>query len=151
MFMCTMQVSFAQGYKIIKKYKHAKGVTTIGMSGGIFNFIGKFVDIEGVEDDIIKKVKHARVMLVNDKVQRHAIMDMQKDFNQLFRQKNFKPLLKIKDGEHDVDVIMKQSNGNLIDELIIFINAEDNLVAVVIDGDFTVNDGKKIVQLIRKS
>lgn len=150
MISFSAQISFGQSHKIIKKYKHAKGVTTIGMSTGVFNFLGKFIDIDGVEDDIIKKVKHARIMIVNDNVQKHAITDMQKDFNQLFRQKNFKPLVKIKDGENDVDIIMKQTNGNLIDELIVFINAEDNLVAVVIDGDFTIQDGKKIVQLIQK-
>ena len=129
---------------LFEKYENEDNVTIVSISKAMFNLIPGNIATSNIDiKDIIPKIES---MLIITSEENSLKEKMNADFNALIeKDKNYEELMRIKSGKSNILFNIKK-RGNLINELIMFVNGDNDFVAIQILGNFTMEDIQKITK-----
>ena len=134
---CT-SIGFAQN-KLFDKYADMDDVTSVYISKAMFQMMPK---IEKVGVNLMNmKGKIESLQLVSTEKQ-DKIVQMKKDFSKLVTSQH-QELMRVKDGNSRVN-FYSNMQGDRIKELIMLIDGEDSFTAILLVGNFTLEDIQEI-------
>jgi len=138
----------AQGSKIFEKFENKDGITTMNISGSMFNSnMAGEIDFDGAEE-ILKKINSIQLIIAEDSANYKNVADnLRRDVRALMKS-GFEPLIQVKSNGEKVDVRFHET-GKEKGELLIFVDDGDSLVSVFIEGKFTSSDAKKLAKELR--
>jgi len=143
----TMQSQAQETKRLFKKYRKAKGVMGMSVNGVIVDFAIGVSDMDKETKRALKKMtKGVGFIVMEDSDHRNAKKVM-RHFSEYLEDENFESLATVKSNGERVDVKLKKS-GDYFRELVVFINADDSAVAVVVNGKFTKDDARKLARAI---
>jgi hypothetical protein len=129
---------FAQN-KLFEKYADMDEVTSIYISKAMFQMMPK---IENVGVNLMNlKGKIESLQLVTTE-KKDKIAQMKKEFSQLVTSQH-QELMRVKDGTSRVN-FYSNMKGEQIKELIMLVESEDNFMAIMLVGNFTLKDIQEI-------
>lgn len=115
-----------------KKYKGEGETFSLSLSGWIVRLAANHVE-EKPAREVLKKVKHLRVMIMEDHnpVPADAFKQLLKDL----RGEKFEDLMQIRDGGDLVQFMVKEK-GDTINELLLLVHGDDEFVIIGLNGLF---------------
>lgn len=141
----AMQGAFAQNNAIEKyfqKYEDKESFTSVYVSEYMFSLFAD-IDVEEVEDkevmEILQGLKSLQVLTTEETPNKYY-----EEAIQLIDQKEYKMLMKVKDGDTNVRFLIKKE-GNVVQELLLLVGG-DEFVLLSIVGNI---DLKKISKLAK--
>ena len=136
---CT-NIGFAQN-KLFDKYADMENVTSIYISKTMFKMMPK-VDNIGLNLMNLKgKIESLQLVTTENK---DMISKMKKDFSQLVTSQH-QELMRVKDGKSNVK-FYADMKGDLIKELIMLVDDDNNFTAILLVGNFTLQDIQEITE-----
>lgn len=144
-FLFAMQGAFAQNNAIEKyfqKYEDKESFTSVYVSEYMFSLFAD-IDMEDAEDkevmEILQGLKSLQVLTTDENGKKYY-----EEAIQLINQKEYKMLMKVKDGDTNVRFLIKKE-GNVVKELLLLVGG-DEFVLLSIVGNINL---KKISKLAK--
>jgi nitrogenase molybdenum-iron protein alpha/beta subunit len=128
--------------KLFDKYENEDDITFISISKAMFKMIPKNINTGNINiKNIIHKIESMRI-ITSEKAD--LIKKMNVEFkSSVSNNKNYEELMRVRDHKSNI-TLNARKKGNTINELIMFVNAENNFVFIQILGNFTLDDIQKI-------
>ena len=149
LIMCILSINIAYAQNntfksLFEKYESEDDVTIISISKAMFNMMSGNINTGDVDLKNITPKMESLLIMTSDK---SKIKDkMALEFKSLIeKDKNYEQLMRIREGKSNV-IFNAKKNGNIINELIMFVDDENEFVVIQILGNFTVEDIQKITQ-----
>ena len=146
-------LSMAQSESVKELHKSLKlsdGYVSMSVSGGILRFITRFTDMENAKD-----IRHAAKDIKSVKVytfpKKEAVFS-DREINILrseIKNEAFEELMVVKEGAENVEVLIKEINGEIINTLF-FIEEAQNLVVLDLIGKIDLEDIYKLMKDMEK-
>ena len=139
--LCT-SMGFAQN-KLFDKYADMDGVTSVYISKAMFQMISGINmknTVKGVDLENMKGKIESLQLVTTDK--KEKIAQMKSEFTQLVTSQH-EELMRVREDNTNIRVytLMK---GNLVKELVMLIDDKDDYTAILINGNFTLEDIQSI-------
>ena len=148
LIMCLISSSFIYSQNTFKslfdKYENEDDVTIVSISKSMFNLIPGNISKANVDiNNILPKIES--LLLISS--EKNNVKDkMALEFKSLIeKNKDYEELMRIRDGKSNVIFNVKKK-GDIINELIMFINDETDFMAIQILGNFTIDDVQQITK-----
>ena len=138
--------NFGQIDQIIDKYNDTDGVLTLNISGNFFNQID---DAKGEAKALLEKMGNIKMIIAED-YSKAPIAEMRKELTRFLSDKSYKDLVKVKSDGDVIDFKFKPA-GKKKGELIMLIDSDDSFVTLFIEGDFDMDDAKKIAKELQSN
>lgn len=119
------------------RYSGKDGVTSITVPGFAVRTVTMFADLDPGEKNILKKVDLVKILAVDSK-ERFKQINFYKEFAKLVTA-DYQPLLSVKDGNDNINVMAKMINEEEISDLLIVVGGNDN-VMIYLKGNFNMNE-----------
>lgn len=119
------------------RYSGKDGVTSITVPGFAVRAATMFADMDTEEKEILKKVDLVKVLAVDSK-EKYKQINFYKEFGKLVTA-DYQPLLTVKDGNDNVNVMAKMISEEEISDLLIVIGGNDNVI-IYLKGKFNLNE-----------
>jgi len=145
--LLSNSIIYAQDNKfksLYDKYENEDDVTIVSISKAMFNMIPGNINKGSVDiTNIVPKIE-SLLLISSDKSKMKEKMAL--DFKSLIeKNKEYEELMRVRDGKSNV-IFNARQVGNIIKELVLFINSEDDFVAIQILGNFTLEDVQNITK-----
>lgn len=141
----TMQGVFAQNNAIEKyfqKYEDQESFTSVYVSEYMFSLFAD-IDVEDAADkevmEILKGLKSLQVLTTDENGKQYY-----EEAIQLIDEKEYKLLMKVKDGDTNIRFLIKKE-GNVVKELLLFVGG-DEFVLLSIMGNINLNKISKLAK-----
>lgn len=141
----AMQAAFAQNNAIDKyfqKYEDKESFTSVYVSEYMFSLFAD-IDMENAEDkevmEILQGLKSLQVLTTDEDGKKYY-----EEAIKLIDQKEYKVLMKVKDGDTNVRFLIKKE-GNKVKELLLLVGG-DEFVLLSIMGDINLNKISKLAK-----
>jgi vacuolar-type H+-ATPase subunit F/Vma7 len=131
--------------KLLNTYENEEDITVINISKSLFKMLPDNIKTDYVNiNGIIHKIESMRLISTH-KAELKEKMNL--EIKELMRHdKNYEEMMYIKDGKSNILFHIKKKE-NMINELVMTINAEKEFTVIFITGNFTFEDIKKIAEM----
>lgn len=123
--------------KAFSKYSGKDGITSITVPGFAVRAATMFADLDPKEKEILSKVELVKVLAVENEAQYNKL-NFHKEFASLVTA-DYEPLLSVKDGKDNVDVMAKMINEKEISDLLVIVGGNDNVI-IYLKGEFDLDE-----------
>jgi hypothetical protein len=129
---------------LVERYEDEDDVTIVSITKAMFNLIPGNINTGNVDiKNIVPKIES---LLLISSEKSNLKQKMSDEFKALIdKDKNFEELMRIKSGKSIITFKIKKK-GDVITELIMFVNDENDFVAIQILGNFLLDDIQKIAK-----
>ena len=130
---------------LFEKYENEDDVTIISISRAMFNMMsGSSINTGNVDLKNIAPKIESLLIITSDKSAMKEKMAL--EFKSVIdKNKDYEELMRIRDGKSNV-IFNAKKKGNIVNELIMFVNDENEFVAIQILGNFTLDDVQNITK-----
>ena len=133
---------------LIDKYAGQDGYTYIYITEYMFQLAGGIVDESDPEaTELIKNLKNLVMISASAETNAKRSVRFADEIKNALQKKNYKVLLKVKDGEEDVDILANEQNG-IIDELILTVKSSDEDLLLILSGKIDLKSIAKLSKTI---
>ena len=144
--MLSINTIYAQNNtfkSLFEKYENEDDVTIISISKAMFNMMsGNSINTGNVDLQNIAPKIESLLLITSDKSVMKEKMAL--EFKSVIeKDKNYEQLMRIRDGKSNV-IFNAKKKGGIINELIMFVNDENEFVAIQILGNFTLEEIQQI-------
>ena len=146
--MLSINITYAQNNtfkSLFEKYENEDDVTIISISKAMFNMMsGQNINTGNVDLKNIAPKIESLLIITSDKSAMKEKMAL--EFKSVIdKNKDYEELMRIRDGKSNV-IFNAKKKGDIINELIMFVNGEDEFVAIQILGNFTLEEIQQITK-----
>ena len=150
LIMCILSINIAYAQNntfksLFEKYESEDDVTIISISKAMFNMMsGSSINTGNVDLKNIAPKIESLLIITSDKSAMKEKMAL--EFKSVIeKDKNYEQLMRIREGKSNV-IFNAKKNGNIINELIMFVDDENEFVAIQILGNFTLDEIQQITK-----
>jgi len=131
-FLATAQQKNIEAF--YEKYAELENVTNINMNGTFLK-----MTCDSNDENIFNKITNLRVMVMEktNQIDYRDLKTLRKDI----RHKGFEDLIKVRDGQAQVDIMLREKD-DLITNVLIIVNDVDGFVLLSLEGLFSLKDLK---------
>jgi len=134
--------------QLYKKYKRQEQVTSFTLPGFATKIGSWFIDSDDAEIKfVLKKIKGVKFAIAEQIKGKKGLMKFNKWSATQLDPDVYEPLITIKDGKDEVQFLINEDTNN-IKELVMFVKGEEDLVMMIINGKFKMEDVNKMVKSI---
>jgi hypothetical protein len=128
--LLSLNLQAGEGFdKLFAKYSGDEEVTTINLTESMINIFSKFLGDEDQEArELLKSIESVKLITSEGKSKGAMAIDAQKVLAS-----GYDELLRVNEGKETVKVMVKE-NGNLINDVIIFVDSIDEFVFINVTG-----------------
>lgn len=124
--------------QLFEQLQNTKGVTTISVNKGMFNMISNLKLEDEVENfsEIIKGINSIKLIVVESK----SNQMVQKKLKNMVKDMKLEELLAVNNEGNKIKFYTENSSADIFNNLVLNINAENNLMYMILDGEITSKD-----------
>ena len=146
--MLSINMAYAQNNtfkSLFEKYENEDDVTIISISKAMFNMMsGNSINTGNVDLQNIAPKIESLLIITSDKSAMKEKMAL--EFKSVIdKNKDYEELMRIREGKSNV-IFNAKKKGNIVNELIMFVNDENEFVAIQILGNFTLEEIQQITK-----
>ncbi|MGB0869786.1 MAG: DUF4252 domain-containing protein [Flavobacteriales bacterium] len=131
--------------KVFNQFLGKENISEVSVSSKMFALFG-YIDAETKEDketlEAIKSVKSLYLLSTDNKEEADKMREESKKIDH----SKFEPLMTVKDGEDNINFMIKESNG-IITELIMLVDSDSSFVAMSLTGNIDLEKLSKLSAL----
>lgn len=128
------------------KYSGEEGVTSITVPGFAIKAIASLAEMKPEEKALLRKIDLVKILTIEDE-QHFKQVNFCKEFGK-YVSGSFQPLLSVKDGQSDVQIMAVMENEEEISELLILVGGPDNAL-IYLRGDFNLSQIAQETNLLK--
>lgn len=146
-FGSALQSEAQETKRLFKQYRKAKGVMGMNVNGLFVDLAIGFSDMDRDTKRALKRMTKGVSFIIMEDTQRGKAENVLDHFGQYLKDRDFENLVTVKSDGEQVNLKLKK-HKDYFRELVVFVNAEDSAVAVVINGKFNKEDAKKLARAV---
>lgn len=140
--------AYAQS-EFFSRVSELPGVTSVYVSPRMFAMMN---GAELGEEATSRLVGKMEMLLVLTAENSEAIKLLQKEMQKINPSQGYEYLMKVKDGEDGVNILMKEgvkrSNGKLLNEYVLLVDEADSYTVVIMEGGFTLDEVRQVMDVM---
>ena len=132
--------------KAFSKYSGKQGVTSVTIPGFAVHAVSWFAELEPREEKLLQKVDLVKVLVIEDEAS-FSKVNFQKEFSR-YLTGDYQPLMSVKDGKQDVNILAKMKSEEDITDLLIVVGGSENAM-IYVKGDFNLTEIAEETDLLK--
>ena len=129
------------------KYSSRDGIVSITVPGFAVRAVTMFAELDPEEKELLRNVELVKVLAVDDDA-KYKQLNFNREFSKLVTA-DYQPLLSVKDGNDNIDVMAKMKSDEDISDLLVIIGGGDNVI-IYLKGDFNLTEIAEKSNLLKK-
>ncbi len=145
--------------QIFDKYQETEGVTSIKIAKPMFSMLSN-LNIADAELNQIKplltKINGIKILVIekpenktSSALQTSLVPKIQSDITAALKDLNYDELMTVNSKENKIKFLSGEAKNGILNDLLLSINADDNTVLMMLDGQISMNDVNKLMNQVQ--